>query len=163
MTAIDTSGNESAPSAIASGSTNPPQLAGFPILLGDDIASSPVVGDIDGDGDLEIVQCADKVYAFHADGTEVIDGDGDAQTWGVLSPLGTKFVSHPALAQLDGAPGLEIVAASRDLKRCTPSTTRVRCSPGGRGRWRTRCAPASSPVIWTATACWKWWPWTRRA
>ncbi|HEU4365189.1 MAG TPA: C25 family cysteine peptidase, partial [Candidatus Krumholzibacteria bacterium] len=115
-TAIDASGNESAVSATASGSTNPPQMTGFPLPLAQETATSPAVGDIDGDGDLEIVQCADKVYAFHADGSEVINGDGDPQTWGVLSPLGNSFVSHPALAQLDLAPGLEIIAASRDLK-----------------------------------------------
>jgi hypothetical protein len=114
--AIDASGNESAVSATVSGSTNPQQLTGFPIALGQESNSSPAVGDIDGDGDLEIVQCADKVYAFRADGTEVVNGDGDPQTWGVLSPLGSTFVSHPALAQLDLLPGLEIVAASRDLK-----------------------------------------------
>ncbi len=113
---IDASGNESGMSATVSGSTNPKQMSGFPVSVGLETSSSPVVGDIDGDGDLEIVQCASKVYAFHADGTEVVNGDGDPQTWGVLSSLGNTFVSHPALGQLDSAPGLEIVAASRDLK-----------------------------------------------
>ncbi|MDH4035873.1 MAG: C25 family cysteine peptidase [Candidatus Krumholzibacteria bacterium] len=116
-TTIDTSGNESAPSAVASGSTNPQQVSGFPLPLGSETSSSPVVGDIDGDGDLEIVVCADKVYAFNSDGSEVINGDGDAQTWGVLSPVGGSFVAHAALARLDAAPGLEVIAASRDLKQ----------------------------------------------
>ena len=115
-TAIDASGNLSAFSSVVSGSTNPRQMTGFPIALGQETSSSPAVGDIDGDGSLEIVQCANKIYAFHADGSEVVDGDGDAQTWGVLSSLGNTFVGHPALAQLDLSPGLEIVAASRDLK-----------------------------------------------
>ena len=115
-TTIDTSGNESVMSATYSGSTNPPQLSGWPIALKLETNSSPAVGDIDGNGDLEIVQCADKVYAWHANGIEMKDGDGDAQTWGVLSSLGSSFVSHPALAQMDLSPGLEIIAASRDTR-----------------------------------------------
>ncbi|HEX5131272.1 MAG TPA: C25 family cysteine peptidase, partial [Candidatus Krumholzibacteria bacterium] len=114
--AIDASGNESAQSATMFGSTNPAQLAGFPIGLGLETGSSPAVGDLDGDGMPEIVVCANKVFAFHSDGNELIDGDSDPQSWGVLSAAGSTFVSHPALARIDATPGLEIVAASRDLK-----------------------------------------------
>jgi hypothetical protein len=117
VTTIDVSGNESAPSLFTSGSTNPPQMGGFPITMGLEAASSPAVGDIDGDGDLEIVQTANKVYAWHADGIEVIDGDGDAQSWGVISNLGSSYTSHPALARIDSNPGLDIIAASRDTKQ----------------------------------------------
>jgi len=115
-TAIDTSGNESAMSLTYSGSTNPPQLSGWPIAMKVETNSSPAVGDIDGDGVPEIVQCDDKVYAWHSNGIEMKDGDGNAQTWGVLSTLGSSFVSHPALAQMDNQPGFEIIAASRDTK-----------------------------------------------
>ena len=122
-TAIDTSGNESGMSATYSGSTNPPQASGWPIQMKLETSSSPVVGDVDGDGGLDIVQCDDKVYAWHANGAELRDGDGDAQTWGVFSSLGSVanspnggFVSHPALAQMDLVPGFEIIAASRDTK-----------------------------------------------
>jgi len=113
-TTVDTSGNESPVSVTYSGSTNPPQLGGWPIALKVETTSSPAVGDIDGDGDLEIVECADRVYAWHDDGTELVDGDGDAQTWGVLSSRGATFVSSPALARIDLEPGLDILAASRD-------------------------------------------------
>jgi len=78
--------------------------------------SSPVVGDIDGDGDKELVTGDDKVYAWHADGFELIDGDGDALTWGVLTPLGDEYTSHIALARMDGKPGLDIIAASRNTQ-----------------------------------------------
>ncbi|HET6348149.1 MAG TPA: C25 family cysteine peptidase [Candidatus Krumholzibacteria bacterium] len=115
-TTIDTSGNESAVSLTYSGSTNPPQLSGWPIAMKVETTSSPAVGDIDGDGNPDIVECADKVYAWHSNGIEMVDGDHDAQTWGVLSSLGSSFVSHPALARMDLDPGLDIIAASRDTK-----------------------------------------------
>ncbi|HEU4365187.1 MAG TPA: C25 family cysteine peptidase, partial [Candidatus Krumholzibacteria bacterium] len=115
-TTIDASGNESAMTAAFSGSTNPSQVVGFPIGLDLETASSPAVGDIDGDGLPEIVVGDRLLYAFHGDGGEVVDGDGSPVTWGVLSDQGQGFVSHVALAQLDGLPGLEIVAPSRDTK-----------------------------------------------
>jgi hypothetical protein len=115
-TAVDTSGNESPMSLVYSGSTNPPQLNGFPIAMKVETNSPPVVGDIDGDGIPEIVQGDDKVYAWHANGIEVKNGDNDAQTWGVFSSAGSSFVSPIALAQMDLVPGFEIVAASRDTK-----------------------------------------------
>ncbi|HEU4929082.1 MAG TPA: FG-GAP-like repeat-containing protein, partial [Candidatus Krumholzibacteria bacterium] len=57
-------------------------------------------------------------YAWHHDGAELLDGDGDPQTWGVLSSQGgTTWVSHPALGRIDNVPGLDIVASSRDTKQ----------------------------------------------
>jgi hypothetical protein len=116
VSAVDSSGNRSTPSAAFAGSTNPTQFSGFPIALGIETASSPVVGDIDGDGDQEIVVGADFVYAFHHTGDELRDGDSDAQTWGVLTDLGGSYVSHIALGVVDNMPGLDIVAGSRDTR-----------------------------------------------
>ncbi len=116
-TALDKSGNESAASAIFSGSTNPAQLTGWPIQMDMETTSSPAVGDIDGDGDLEIVVGDRFVYAWHDDGFELTDGDNNALTWGVLSTQGQTYVSHIALARIDHNPGLDIVAASRDTKQ----------------------------------------------
>ncbi|MCI0452410.1 MAG: C25 family cysteine peptidase, partial [Candidatus Latescibacteria bacterium] len=116
-TTVDASGNESAPSPVQSGSTNPAQLAGWPIHMEDETASSPAVGDIDGDGDLEVVVGDHYVYAWHHDGFELVDGDNSALTWGILNTQGQNFVSHVALATVDQVPGLDIVAASRDTKQ----------------------------------------------
>lgn len=79
------------------------------------VGSSPCVGDVDGDGanDLVFVTLTGSVYAFHANGTEVLDGDSDPLTVGVLiaSTL-TSDHAQPVLAELDGQPGLEIVVGS---------------------------------------------------
>jgi hypothetical protein len=110
-TAIDESGNQSVFSDEFAAATNPPQMSGFPATLASEGASSPAVGDIDGDGDNEIVVGNHYVYAFHHDGTEVVDGDNDPSTPGILSPLGEFFVGAIALARIDGQPGLDIIAA----------------------------------------------------
>jgi hypothetical protein len=114
---VDRSGNESALSAASSGSTNPAQVTGWPVIMQSETSSSPAVGDIDGDGFPEIVVGDRYVYAWHGDGQEVIDGDGSPATWGVLNTKGQSFVGHVALARLDGQPGFEIVAPSRDTKQ----------------------------------------------
>ncbi|MDH3216967.1 MAG: C25 family cysteine peptidase, partial [Candidatus Krumholzibacteria bacterium] len=110
VASIDSSRNESVASAVFSGSTGPPILAGFPILLPSPTASSPAVGDIDGDGDPEIVIGSKFVAAWHHDGTELRDGDLDPRSLGMINAEGDEFASAIALAHMDGAPGLDIVA-----------------------------------------------------
>jgi len=110
-TSIDDSGNESLNSVEVEASTNPPQTMGFPIQMALQATSDPAVGDIDGDGDNEIVVGNKHVYAWHHDGIEMRDGDNDPQSWGVLNTEGDIFTAGIALARLDANPGLEIIAA----------------------------------------------------
>jgi hypothetical protein len=72
--------------------------------------SSPVAGDIDNDGDLEIVTNSylGIVYAWHHDGTLV---SGWPQ---FMNHLGGAEKSSPALADLDGDGDLEIICGSND-------------------------------------------------
>jgi hypothetical protein len=114
---IDKSGNESALSSAFSGSTNPAQLTGWPIEMEIETTSSPVVGDIDGDGTNEIVVGDKRVYAWHANGVEMIDGDSNPLTWGPLTTLGDTYVGPVALGRIDNNKGLDIVAAARESKQ----------------------------------------------
>ncbi|HEX6792140.1 MAG TPA: C25 family cysteine peptidase [Candidatus Krumholzibacteria bacterium] len=115
--AVDVSGNESPQTTAFSGSTNPAQLQGWPIEMEMETTSSVAVGDIDGNGDNEIVIGDKYVYAWHANGNEMVDGDSSPLTWGVLNTQGQSYVSPVALAPIDGGGGLDIVCASRDTKQ----------------------------------------------
>lgn len=77
--------------------------------------ATPAVGDVDGDNDDEIiVNCLNgKTFAFHHDGTEVLDGDDDPSTDGIfmVRPGATWEwgISSPTLVDLDGDGACEIV------------------------------------------------------
>ncbi|MCI0528381.1 MAG: VCBS repeat-containing protein, partial [Nitrospira sp.] len=81
----------------------------WPIDTGAAINSSPVLGDLDGDGSLEIVIGSDsnKVYAWKADGTPL-------PRWPVST--GDSVRSSPALADLDGDGKLDVLVGSFDGK-----------------------------------------------
>ncbi len=109
---MDSTGYRSAQSAENSISTNPAMQEGWPLETDAASASSVVIGDIDGDGDKEIVAASKYIYAWHHDGVEILDGDDDSSTYGVLSGEGNDFAASVALAQVDTfTAGLEIVAA----------------------------------------------------
>jgi hypothetical protein len=93
-------------------SPEPPQQTGWPHQVALETASSPVIGDIDGDTYPDVVVGSNYIYAWHGDGTEIRDGDNDPLTSGVLNTQGDNFVATVALADIDGNPGAEIIAAS---------------------------------------------------
>jgi hypothetical protein len=117
VTAVDSSGNESDYSAEYWSNTNPPQLDGWPIEMAEETTCSPIVGDIDGDGDMEIVAGNDYVYAWHHDGNEMIDGDADPQTWGVLNTQGDLFTAPITLGNINNVKGMDIIAVSYYTKQ----------------------------------------------
>ncbi|HEU4724212.1 MAG TPA: FG-GAP-like repeat-containing protein, partial [Candidatus Eisenbacteria bacterium] len=69
------------------------------------------IGDIDADGlpDIVIGSNAARLYAWHADGSEVRDGDANPATDGVLFVPSGTVISSPAIADLDGDNVREIV------------------------------------------------------
>ena len=112
VAAVDSGGRVGQPSPTATASTNPPQLAGWPLQLPASTASSVAIGDVDGDGGLDVLVGDAGVFAWHANGEELRDGDGDAVTWGALTSIASTVTGAIALAQLDPVTaGLEIVAA----------------------------------------------------
>ena len=113
---VDSSRVPSALTDVVVRSTAPAQLEGFPVPFAYETSSPLAVGDIDGDGDDEIVLASAQVYVFHHDGTELLDGDGDSQTLGVFTnfPTGYRMTAAVTLANLDREPGLEIIVSERE-------------------------------------------------
>jgi hypothetical protein len=117
ISAVDSCGNEGALSAEYTATTSPPQLTGWPNRVGKETASSVKVGDVDGDTHPDIVVGSDYVYAWHADGIELRDGDGQPLTWGIFNTYGNTFTATVALATLDNELGNEIVGASWNTRQ----------------------------------------------
>ena len=116
VAAVDSSGVPSGLSAVVTSSTAPPELQGFPVPFTSETSSHLAVGDIDGDGDSEIVLTSSQVYVFHHDGLELLDGDGESQTLGVFSDFPPGYVLSPAgvaLANLNNVFGDEIVISEQ--------------------------------------------------
>jgi hypothetical protein len=112
VVARDSSLNASPFSAIVSGSTNPPLAAGWPIEIGQVTSASLQLANVAGGSDYELFAAADYEYGWHADGTEIVDGDGDPRTSGVFAPDGfsnTKgFSATTALGDMDGDGAVEV-------------------------------------------------------
>jgi hypothetical protein len=90
--------------------------------------ASPVLADLDQDGDLEVIvwpgKAGGRLHAWHHDGvTEVIDGDNDPATHGVMYRVtGCSYnYSSPAVGDLDGDPELEIVFCTRNIQEGSAS------------------------------------------
>ena len=144
VTTVDSSGNESPQSPSASVSTNPPQALGWPIAMSAETASSPAIGDLDGDGTPEVVQGDSRVYAWHGNGEEILDADNDPQTWGVFSTELGIVNASVVLAELDGDAGLEVLA-------CSWETNKVAALDGdGDLLWSRTPPPAGQAGYWGA-------------
>ncbi|MEM8706716.1 MAG: FG-GAP-like repeat-containing protein, partial [Actinomycetota bacterium] len=90
------------------GSTVP----GWPVDTGDTITASPALGDLDGDGDLEVVVGSwdDRVYAWRPDGSVL---------WSTPTTMGhpaigaSDMLGHPIIADLDGDGDQDVAVGSR--------------------------------------------------
>jgi hypothetical protein len=101
-------------------------LRGWPKVTGGDMPASPALGDLDGDGDLEVIigcgkegdsypSSCSELYAWHGDGN-VVDGFpinvGPNNPWEPQGP-DNGLPYSPILADYDGDGDVEILAQSR--------------------------------------------------
>jgi hypothetical protein len=118
VAARDSSANRSPLAPIVTVATGPPLARGWPLPMAQEGVAAVVTADLDGLPGQELVTAADAVYVWHADGSELIDGDQNVLTHGVFSTDGQSsgrgFLAAPAIADLDGDGGLDIIAAAWD-------------------------------------------------
>ncbi len=118
VTSVTESRHESRLSFPSSLYTPPEDTGNFPAPMTAETSSHVAVGDINGDGSLEIVTAANVIYAWHEDGTEVRDGDGDPDTKGPFHSNGEVWTpAGVTLGDLTDDPGLEIVASCRSTNQ----------------------------------------------
>jgi len=88
-------------------------LPGFPVEIGDSVKSQPALGDIDGDGYLEIVVGSNnKIYAYNYNGTIA---DNFPIIVDQVSPVGW-INSSPVLVDVDGNSVSDIVIGTQEYK-----------------------------------------------
>ena len=105
---------------------------GWPQVIGNTPWPTPAVGDVDGDGDLELFTSSGSgsepyrgvLFGFHHDGSEIIDGDNDPTTHGVFYKSASSearfMYGSPAMADIDGDTLDEIVFFEK-TRHSTPS------------------------------------------
>ena len=100
-------------------------LAGFPLQMGDSGESSPILTDLDGDGDHEIVIATGggRVHAYQHDGSELAGWPvetpvsihwhaGQGAEVGGVEPLRDGFIATVAVGDLEGDGTPDVLAAS---------------------------------------------------
>jgi hypothetical protein len=116
VVAVDSTRVPGPASTVISVSTAPGEMEGFPAAFNGETSGPLAVGDVDGVGGPEVVLASSQVWAWHHDGTELRDGDGQALTLGQFSnfPIGALAeLSAVAMGELDGVPGQEFIVSQR--------------------------------------------------
>ncbi len=111
VTAVDSSGNESGPSASVSGLTRPGDHAAFPELTRES-SETPVTLAAPAGGSMDILVGGEVLHLFHADGTWPVDADASSSTPGDFTILGRYYRGGGSIADLDGDGGRDVVGAT---------------------------------------------------
>jgi hypothetical protein len=119
VAAVDSGGNAGTSSASSTAYTSPGMRAGWPNLVDTYTESSPLICELDGWASTgwgrEVIFGGETIYAFHSDGSEVVDGDNLERTRGPFSSsgnghVGLDFWGKAAAGDIDADGEVELVA-----------------------------------------------------
>ncbi|HEY6195601.1 MAG TPA: C25 family cysteine peptidase [Candidatus Eisenbacteria bacterium] len=116
VTAVDSSGNESSPSAPASASTGPADHGGFPAFTRETSETPVAVARASGGG-MDILVGGNVLHLFHSNGTAPVDADGSSATPGDFTTLGRFYRGGGSFADLDGDGGRDVIGATFTSKQ----------------------------------------------
>jgi hypothetical protein len=102
VSAVDSSGNESAPTSAVSTSTNPPLHSIFPIPTGQTTPAPVAVDHLYDAYSQALVIGSDYLYVWHPDGNTPVDADGSGSTSGDFTTVGSYYAAGATIADLDG-------------------------------------------------------------
>ncbi|HUS37504.1 MAG TPA: Ig-like domain-containing protein [Verrucomicrobiae bacterium] len=110
---------------------------GFPVLTDDAFLTPPAVGDVDGDGFLEICVAGDRTFRLH-----LLEHDGfEAEGWPIsLSHMSTS--GGPTLADINGDSFLEVIYTAPGYMNLAVRNNDPH-QVGGVAAWTRRGAPIS--------------------
>jgi hypothetical protein len=114
VTAVDSSGNESAFLTAISVSTNPPTHAIFPVPTQGTTPSSVAVEFAYSTNFATIAAGSEVLYVLNADGSAPVDADGQGSTLGDFSTRGAYFAAGPSMSVLAPGEGMSFIAPSWD-------------------------------------------------
>ncbi len=117
VTAIDSSGNESIPSALVSASTSPGAHAGFPAFTRETSGTPVALAPVSPGAAQDILVGGLVLHLFHADGTAPVDADGSSATPGDFTTLGRYYQGGGSVADLDGDGGRDVIGAAWTSKQ----------------------------------------------
>ncbi len=113
VTVVNSTGNESVAALTGSNKSNPPMASNWPREVGSNgINGSCAIGDLNGDGQNEIVVCSgdNKIYVWEPDGTLAPGWPKEVPMPDSGTPTGLN--TSPALADLNGNGKQEIVVSA---------------------------------------------------
>ncbi|MFC1573329.1 FG-GAP-like repeat-containing protein, partial [Candidatus Eisenbacteria bacterium] len=123
IAAVDSGGNIGTLSTSVSAYAGPGMATGWPHAMLKASEASPLICELDrktlawGKPVREVIFCGERLYAYHGDGSEVVDGDQNRNTEGPFSAVHTsldEFWAKPAAGDVDADGMTEIVAISFD-------------------------------------------------